>query len=160
MAGRFGDRTGGIAGLRQLIARHSEAVEYELILLGLRLDWLGTERLSWRDLLVIVRQAKTGGPLDRAERGADALWGIREQLLAGIFDKLAIANWQRGAGKERDRPKPLPRPGVTDETTKQYGKGALPLDEMAAWLGWNAPDSLDESKVLIDTEHAMGIDNN
>lgn len=38
-----------------------------------------------------------------------AAWGPTEHLLAGVFDVLQVANWQRtGKGS---RPKPLPRPG-------------------------------------------------
>jgi len=67
-------------------------------------------------------------------RPDEALWGLHEQLLAHVSDLLAIANWQRaGAGK---RPEPLPRPGV-EPTSKTHGKGAIPLDEMREWLGWD-----------------------
>lgn len=47
----------------------------------------------------------------------------------------AVANWQRGGGKRADQPKPLPRPGV-DDGVRKFGKGALPMDQMADWLGW------------------------
>lgn len=65
-------------------------------------------------------------------------WGIPEYLLAAAVDALHAANWQRGGGKGK-RPKPIPRPGLEPEADTQTlgGKGsALPLDEMAAWLGW------------------------
>lgn len=63
-------------------------------------------------------------------------WGLPEQLLAAVVDELAIANWQRGQGKRTDYPKPIPRPGVRDEESTTYGKGAVPTDEIADWLGW------------------------
>ncbi|MFI0262078.1 DUF5361 domain-containing protein [Streptomyces sp. NPDC017056] len=47
--------------------------------------------------------------------GPDSAWTLDAQLLAGIHDRLAEANWQRGnAGSKspRARPKPIPRPGV------------------------------------------------
>lgn len=90
---------------------------------------------------MIVRQSPTGTALHRA-MDDDFAWGLPEQLLAGIFDRLAEGNWQRGEGKASDRPKPLPRPGIEPDE-KKFGKGPLPWDEMAAWLGWEAPDTVD-----------------
>lgn len=67
----------------------------------------------------------------------DAQWGLVEHLLAANLDALNVANWQRAGGKKRDRPRPIPRPGVgADRTT--YGKDALPLDEFDAWLAGRA----------------------
>jgi hypothetical protein len=125
---------GGIRSLLELIDQHREAIEYDLIRLGLRFDWLGTEALSWRDLWVIVNQSPQGSALDRAMRPDEALWGLPEQLLAHIADQLADANWQRGG--KGNRPERLPRPGVTP-STKTHGKAPLPMEEMREWLGWN-----------------------
>jgi hypothetical protein len=66
--------------------------------------------------------------------GEDVEWDLRNQLIAAAVDALRTGNWQRGQGKERDRPKPIPRPGV--EQDKTYGKEAIPIDEMVHWLGW------------------------
>lgn len=68
----------------------------------------------------------------------DWLWGLSEHLTAGVLDALHGANWQRGGGKGK-RPKPVQRPGLEPDSEAQtFGKGsALPLDEMAAWLGWD-----------------------
>lgn len=63
------------------------------------------------------------------------LWGLTEQLLADIADHTHIAAWQRGGGKKKDYPKPIPRPGVEPDEVR-YGKKPLPLDRMAEWLGW------------------------
>lgn len=127
---------GGIRSLRELIDSHKEAVEYDLLTHGLRLDDLGTERLSWRDLLVIVRQSPPGSALDRAQHPDSADWGMSELLLAAAVDALNVANWQRAGGTQRDYPKPIPRPGVKSDDT-QIGKGAVPMDEMAKLLGWD-----------------------
>lgn len=62
-------------------------------------------------------------------------WGLPESLLAEVADALRVANWQRGQGKRADYPKPIPRPGVKAEA-KTYGRDALPIDQMAEWLGW------------------------
>ena len=63
-------------------------------------------------------------------------WGLAEQLLAQVADMVTVANWQRGAGKKRDYPKPIPRPGV-ESGDKTYGKKPLPIDAMKKWLGWD-----------------------
>lgn len=127
---------GGIRGLRELIAEHKEAVEFDLISHGLRLDWLGSELLSWRDLWVLIRWSPRGSALDWATNPEAAEWGLPEHLLASVFDALQIANWQRGSAKRRDFPEPLPRPGVTPKGAS-FGKGAIPMDEMADFLGWD-----------------------
>lgn len=69
----------------------------------------------------------------------DWRWGVPEQLQALIADLLAVANWQRGSGKPRDYPEPIPRPGISPskETTRIGGRGgSLSADEMREWLGW------------------------
>lgn len=84
---------------------------------------------------MIVTHLPRGSALVRVIEGDDHPWGLPEQLLAAAVDALHAANWQRGEGKERDKPKPIPRPGV--EADKKYGKEAIPMDEMADWLGWS-----------------------
>ena len=101
---------------------------------GLRLRDLGTDRLTWHELAVIVKHLPRSSALVRVIEGDDHPWGLAEQLLAAAVDALSAANWQRGEGKRKDKPKPIPRPGVGGDKT--YGKEALPLDEMADWLGW------------------------
>lgn len=78
--------------------------------------------MSWRKLKVLVEQLPSESRLVRAVNPA-AEWGPKEHLLAGIFDVLQLANWQRsGRGS---RPKPLPRPGKKD---RRLGT-ARPLSE-------------------------------
>lgn len=140
MACRLRGHGGGIAGLCELIRQHKEAVEYHLITLGLRLAWLGTSALSWRDLLVIVKQCPRDSGLYHAVSGPDANWGLIEHLLADVFDALQIANWQRIGDPQLPRPKPLPRPGVEppeDET--HFGDASVDIDVMAAWLAKRNP---------------------
>lgn len=94
--------------------------------------------MSWGDLLTIVHHAPEGSAFFRAYYGAEeSEWTLERQLFAAMTDALHVANWQRGSGKKRDYPEPIPRPGVGPERTK-YGskKSAVPMDEMAAWLGW------------------------
>lgn len=106
--------------------------------MGLRLDWLGSERLTWRDLWVIVEQQPATSALIRARDPEGSEWHKIEHLAAGIFDALQVANWQRGRARRGEFPKPLPRPGVEPES-QMIGSGkGIPMDEMAERLGWTA----------------------
>jgi hypothetical protein len=112
-----------------------EAIEFDLIALGLRLREVGSDRLSWGDVYTVVRQSPRTSAFYRATNPEGHEWGLPELLLAEVADAVRVANWQRGSGKRPDYPKPIPRPGVEPES-KTYGKGAIPIDDMAEWLGW------------------------
>ena len=131
---------GGIRDLLALLREHGEAVEYDLIRLGLRLDWLGTEALSWRDLHVIARQAPTDSALARSVEPDLATWGLSEQLLAMVADYLAWMQWAKteDGAKGRRMPKRIPRPGVEDglTETRTFGSDPVPIDELEDFLGW------------------------
>ena len=71
---------------------------------------LGTDRLSWRRLSVLLAHLPDESATRRQLIGHDfAAWGVTEHLLAAAVDVLQASNWQRGGGKGQ-RPKPLPRP--------------------------------------------------
>lgn len=59
-------------------------------------------------------------------------------ILADIFDMLAMINANLmavGTRKPAKRPKLYPRPGAKDpETTRHFGKGALPAEELREWF--------------------------
>ena len=57
------------------------------------------------------------------------------QTLLQVFDRLVEANWQRSADgqKGRNKPKPLPRPGVQGAGVR-VGSGSMSLDEAKYWL--------------------------
>lgn len=133
------NRLGGIFGLCELIEQHAGAVEYDLIRHGLRLRNLGTRELSWRDLLVIVKnQPPDQSALAVAVNPDDAAWqSLEPHLLAEMVDMLHLLVWAKtkDASKGRGRPKPIERPGTRPD---RFGKKPLPLDEMRVWLGWSA----------------------
>lgn len=135
MAEGLGCVSGGIFGLLDLLEAHPEELEYDLISHGLRLRQLGTALLSWRDLLVIVRQQPPEAALARAMDPEGSAWGLSEQLLAAIADSAHVRVWQAGSGKRHDRPKPIPRPGVESGSKKVHKHEVLPAGEMASWLG-------------------------
>lgn len=130
-------KPGGIAGLAQLIDEHGSAIEYDLIKLGLRLRQLGTDALSWRDLLVIVQHSSNGTALRVAMHPDSAPWGLSEHLLAVVADAVIAGNWMQSKDgqKNRNRPKPIPRPGVVPDK-KKFGGNAESMDAIKQWLGW------------------------
>lgn len=128
-------RRGGIRSLLTLLRQHREAVEYDLIALGLRLDDLGSRALTWRDLWVIIRRSPPESAVFRAQNPDSWAWGLPEQLLAAANDSLRVANWQRAGGKRSEYPWPIPRPGVQPQQTSR-GREPLPMDAMRKWLGW------------------------
>lgn len=138
MAGRVGPVAGGTLSLHALLREHGEAIEYELINHGLRLRWLGSKRFNWRDLLVIVRNSPAGSALFKSLHGVEeSEWSLANHLLAGMGDSLAWLVWSKteDAAKKKNRPKPIPRPGVEDNSKKRIGSSALPMDAMIDWLG-------------------------
>lgn len=90
--------------------------------------------LSWRDLLVIVRNSPRTSALAGAIHGEAATWGITDHLLAAAVDALLGANWQR-TGKKGGKPKPVKRP-IRDKAkrARRLGSGGLPVAQFDAWL--------------------------
>lgn len=88
---------------------------------------------------MIVRQSPPGSAVHRAVTGPDHAWDLHGHLLAGIFDLLAISNWQRGGDEHAKKPDRLPRPGTTEPAAEgevlARGK-AVSIEEMNARLGW------------------------
>lgn len=127
---------GGIVGLVQLIDEHGPAIEYDLIKLGLRLRQLGTEALTWRDLLVIAQHSGHDTALIMSIDPDAAPWGLSEHLLAVVADAVIAGNWMQSEDgrKRRHRPKPIKRPGV--EQDKKYGGKAESMAAIREWLGW------------------------
>ncbi|MBP2211082.1 hypothetical protein JOJ87_001426 [Rhodococcus ruber] len=137
MGRELGSRPGGILGLLALLEEHSEAVEYDLIRMGLRLDWLGTDDLTWRDLHVLVRQSGPDSALVRA-LNPDSRWDLHALLLAEAVDTLHDLRWMKtkDGHKNRNRPKPIPRPGVEIPEDEQVIGEAIEMDDLDTLLGW------------------------
>jgi hypothetical protein len=137
MASRFGCHCGGTLSLHKLIKKHGEAIEYDLIQHGLRLDDLGSGRLSWRDLKVIVtRMPPQKSALQQELASQDAGWTLTNHLLAEAVDSLHLLLWAKTKDgyKNRNRPHPIQRPGRRRE---RLGKQPLGISEIRDWLGWS-----------------------
>lgn len=138
--GRRGDE-GGILSLVALIddQRQCEALESDLINAGMRLRWFPAPDYSWRDLLVFIAHLGPGAALSQVQLGDDAPWGLSEQLAAMQVDYLRLLVWMKTKDGQlnRNRPKPIPRPGVDDgkDRKKIGGDTTLPAAEMAQLLG-------------------------
>lgn len=137
MGGRVRHQRGGILSLLTLIGEHSEALEFDLIGLGLRLRHCPSPEFNWRDLWVLCRRLGRGSELYKSLNPEDdTSWGVTDYLLAVIADNTAFRLYQAAGGKGK-KPKPVPRPG----DSKKYRGDALQVDDMAEWLGadWTAP---------------------
>lgn len=128
---------GGIRGLVRLLKEYGEAVEYDLLSMGLHLDDIGSPALTWRDLHVIVRNLPRASALVREKHGEATEWGAIEHLLAIIADRITSGNWQRGGGRG-SRPKPIDRPGSKGKAAT-VGADPIPIRDFNAW--WESPAS-------------------
>ena len=123
-------------GLLDLIEEHGEAVEYDLIDAGLRLRWLGTEALSWRDLLVRVRCSAKGSALYRAlEPHPDHTPEL--ELLRRMEYHLGWLRWAKtdDGAKNRNHPEPF-RFSWEPKPRSEYAGDVMTRDEMDRRLGW------------------------
>lgn len=66
-----------------------------------------------------------------------APWGLSEHLLAVVADAVIAGNWMqsRDGQKNKNRPKPIPRPGVEPDR-KKFGGQAESMETIRDWLGW------------------------
>lgn len=135
MAGSFICHRGGILYACRELSSHREAIEYDLLTIGLHLEDLGTPALSWRHLYVLLIHLPRTSAYKRELLGEDALWGLSEHLLASVLDALNLGNWQRGnQGKDvpGPRPVPVPRPGARSADTS-LGSEPIPIKEFNSW---------------------------
>lgn len=122
---------GGVLSLLALIDEHGEALEFDLIALGLRMRDCPSPEFNWRDLFVVCRYLGRDSKLYASMNpDDDTSWGVAEYLLATVVDNGNARLWQAAGGKGR-KPKPVTRPG----DVKKYGGDALPVADMAEWLG-------------------------
>lgn len=95
--------------------------------------------MSWWDLKCIIRHLPRDSALFRVQHPDDWQWDLDAHLLAGLFDLLQGANWQRAGNPRAKRPEPLERPGVkrSGEGRVVKPKKALPMDEVRRRLKVN-----------------------
>jgi hypothetical protein len=129
---------GGILWLRRVLADHAGAVRYDLLQLGLRLEDLGTERLTWADLLALVDHAE---PSTAIRKALDPRWMQTPEvdMLRSIEYSLRKLHHLWSGGSVWDQPKPILWPWEEEEEARRNGtiRGTpVTIDEAAARLGW------------------------
>lgn len=108
---------GGILGLLAFCAEHERAVRFDLLAHGLRWEWIGTDRLTWKDFQAFIEQVPTGSAIARSV----GHWTRTDDLLAGLYDLINGLMWGMSDPKKRGpQPKPIDRPGVKPQG-KQMG---------------------------------------
>lgn len=101
----------------------------------MRLRWLDAPDQDFNigDLLDFVEYADESTAIYRVLH-PDSAWGLTEQLLAGSLDFDVLKAWVDG-GKKGQKPKPIPRPGVTNTETREIRpKRTMSVTDMDAWL--------------------------
>ncbi|ATL65146.1 DUF5361 domain-containing protein [Nocardia terpenica] len=93
---------------------------------------VGSPEFDWRDLLVLIRQSPRDSALMAAAHPEAARWGQGEFLLAELVDLTALLLWAKtvDGAKNRNRPRPYPRPGVDDPVARRVSGHAVPLTEV------------------------------
>ena len=135
--------TGGIASLSAFVDEHPQAVQADLIKVGLRLRDVGSPHFTWGDLSALVwsfmqdRESNTARDYYTAD---DLAWDAHAHLLAAIFDAVQIVSWTfrdvMSGGKGGDPPEPMPRPGIKPRHIEWKGEPRT-IEEMDRLLGWN-----------------------
>lgn len=116
----------------------------DLIDKGLRLRDFPSDRLTYGDLLAIIRNAPRSSAVARSLDPERAEWSTTDYLLAQVVDSQAWLVWAKteDGAKNRNRPRPLPRPGMTPDVgeaeVRHFGSDPIPLDELHDFLGWEA----------------------
>lgn len=89
---------------------------------------------------MIVEHLPEGSATFRVRNPDTFRWNLAEQLLAAAVDALVTGNWlqSKDGQKNRNRPTPIERPGVTNAQRKRFGATAMSLAEADAWLGEGA----------------------
>jgi hypothetical protein len=103
---------------------------------GMRLRWLDDEDRDFylSDLLDFVENADETYAIYRA-LNPDWRWDLPSQLAAAHLDFIAMKAWVEG-GKKGSRPKPIPRPGVVEQYTRNVvdQKRSVSVTRMDEWL--------------------------
>ncbi|MGP5098400.1 hypothetical protein ACTXJ1_10310 [Brachybacterium alimentarium] len=106
--------------LVMLAEEHPRALNHDLIRVGHRVRDLDDPEsgLLIADLLDLVAYADPSSAIYRA-LNPDWEWDLGNQLMAYLIDFQQMQAWAEG-GKKGPRPKPIPRPGVSEKNETKY----------------------------------------
>lgn len=139
MGERIRGLAGEIVGAFDLVDAHPSEVRLECLKYGLSIDRFGCPEHPTSDLVALLEFTPQDSPLFAARFPDDAGWTRENMLLADAVDALRIQIWQKGSGKRRDYPKPIPRPGISAKETKAFGNNPIEQDDMDAFLASRGP---------------------
>lgn len=136
---------GGIARLHRLLTEHGEAIRRDLLCAGLRLEWLGTRRLTWVDLRAFVDHAPPDSALVRSTTPE---WWVTPQLhmLREIEHGVRTGAWMWTDDASKKQPKSRPERIPLTEAERDAATPvrekytALPVEDVRKWLGWDRPE--------------------
>jgi hypothetical protein len=152
VAGSLWGRGGGIAGLHRLLTEHGEAIRRDLLVAGLRLEWLGTDRLTWLDLRAFITYAPPDAAISRA-RNPDWQVDLPLVVLREIEHGIRVLAWQKTEdANPKKTPKNYPvRVPITADAidaaeaarrVREEPAGDAPaLADVKKWLGWETNNS-------------------
>lgn len=112
------------------------ALSADLISKGMRLRNFPSDDYTWADLKTIVRFLDVHSALFGVMFPDRAGWDLQNLLLAEIVDHQRWLQWAKtkDGSKGRNRPKQVPRPGVTPEQPAGAKVAAQPLSQLKARL--------------------------
>ncbi len=145
---------GKIASLIDLLRRHGPAIEADLRrFYTVDLCDLGTARLTWRRLWVLLESLPPESAFVRKLAGVAATWSTTDYLLAHLIDIEMVANWQRAGRKNSPRPKPFPRPDADRRGTTRYGTKGRPMtraqyDRLRARWAQHRPGRVEKAQTI------------
>lgn len=107
---------------------------------------LGTRRLTWRRLAVLLSHLPRESAYVQAVAGDTARWGDTEHLLAGVIDSIRVGNFYTAMAASNRRfkdppspPCPIPRPG--DESARKRNAHGYSQDQVNDLLAkWRSGD--------------------
>ncbi|MBM4525183.1 hypothetical protein GS532_23810 [Rhodococcus hoagii] len=104
--------------------------------------------------MCIIRWLPQDSALHRHMHPDSWQWTILEHLLAGIYDTLQGANWQRAGNPDAPRPQQLPRPGVADadEPEKKPKRETIPLDQIHSVLARRRQEAQQAAAIPVPAE--------
>lgn len=139
MAGGVRDHGGGIQSLAGLIwgdVGLRSAIAADLIGVGLRLRWLGTEGLTWADLWDVCANLSQDSAAARYKLGMSGV-SLTHLLLQEVVNGERVAMAQRASGKRKVKPKLLDLSKRTSVTTGfRHKPNAMTREEIDRRLGW------------------------
>lgn len=131
---------GGILHLVSLAEEYEDALEFDLLERGKDIRDLGTPRLTWRHFKVyVLGLAQDPKSLFARAYNPDVIWTLEALLQAEVIDTLHDLRWMKtkDGSKNRNRPKPLKRPGVEVREDEEVVGDAMEMDDLKALIGWS-----------------------